>query len=171
MRNAEPANNRRRRNRIWRGDNCSESESSRPWKRWHNGMRDPRNCEHCGQHQPDGEQEYWAKISPEITPRCEQRRRINQRRKNKVEHNVRIQARGTKLKASPPRTSTIGYGSAILCASTARTPTAVNKSTIISAWCMFRSWGDGVVESWSNGLSLLQYSRTPLRHHCLLRPR
>jgi hypothetical protein len=91
MRNAEPANNRRRRNRIWRGDNCSESESSRPWKRRHNGMRNPRNCEHCGQHQPNCEHEYRAKISPEITPRCEQRRRINQRRKNKMEHNVRIQ--------------------------------------------------------------------------------
>ena len=91
MRNAEPANNRRRRNRIWRGNNCSEGKRSRPWKRRHNEMRDPRNCEHCCQHQPDGEQEYRAQISPEITPGCEQRGRINQRRKNKVEHNVRIQ--------------------------------------------------------------------------------
>ena len=91
MRNAEPANDRRRRNRIWRGDNCAEGKSSRPWKRRHNGMRDPRNCEHCCQHQPDGEQEYRPQISSEITPRCEQRGRINHRRKNKVEHNVRIQ--------------------------------------------------------------------------------
>ena len=91
MRNAEPANDRRRRNRIWRGDNCAEGKSSRPWKRRHNGMRDPRNCERCCQHQPDGEQEYRPQISPEITPRREQRSRINQRRKNEVEHNVRIQ--------------------------------------------------------------------------------
>src|SRR5262249_38794790 len=58
--------------------------------------------------------------------------------------------RGTKHKASPPSKSTIGYGSVILCASTARTPTAVNKSTIISAWFMShcllcRSWDADLV--------------------------
>src|SRR5262249_61574549 len=58
--------------------------------------------------------------------------------------------RGTKQKTTPQSTSTIGYGSVILCASTARTPTAVNKSTIISAWFMShcllcRSWDADLV--------------------------
>src|SRR5215467_16250944 len=72
--------------------------------------------------------------------------------------------RGTKLNASPLITSTIGYGSEILCASTARAATAANKSTMISAWCMVRCQSDGVQESGSDEISLLHHSNTPLLH-------
>src|SRR5262245_41794839 len=91
MRDAEPTNDSCRSNRIWRGDNCSEGESSRPGKTRHRRLGEPRNREHCRKHQSNREQEYRSQISPEITPGCKQRSRIDECRKNEVKEKIGIQ--------------------------------------------------------------------------------
>src|SRR5215813_7338720 len=91
MRDTEPTNDRCRSNRIWRGDNCSEGKSSRPWKPRHSRVRDPRDREHCRKHESNREQEYRPQISPEITPGCKQRSRIDECRKNEVKEKIGIQ--------------------------------------------------------------------------------
>src|SRR5262245_23434482 len=80
--------------------------------------------------------------------------------------------RGTKLNASPLITRTIGYGSDIFCASSARAATTANKRTMISAWYMIRCQSDPAVNEWTDGISLLHQSNTPLlRYRCFFCPR
>src|SRR3954447_16229661 len=69
--------------------------------------------------------------------------------------------RGTKLNASPPRTSTIGYGRGALCARTARPATAANKRTMISAWCMSDRLLYGPVTRCSQAEYLINHGQRP----------
>ena len=92
MRDAKPADNRGRRDRIWRRNNRAECKRSGQGQRRHDGMRDPGDCQCCRKHQADRQQKYRSQIPPKITPRCEQRGWINQRWQNKVEHYVGIQS-------------------------------------------------------------------------------
>src|SRR5256885_12203398 len=91
MRHAKPANDCCGCNRVRRRDNRSKRKSSRPGKSRHNRVCDPGNRNHRRQTPDDCEQEYWSQITPKITPRCEQRRRIKKCRKNEIEYGVRIE--------------------------------------------------------------------------------
>lgn len=70
---------------------------------------------------------------------CSFRRLGKKKKKTRFGSSLTSGRRGTKLKASPARTSTTGYGSASLRATTTNAATAAKRRTMISASCIVRS--------------------------------
>ena len=151
MGNAEPANDRRRRDRIWRRDNGSSAKAAAHGSAGTMACAIHAMASIVASTNPIASKSIGRRFRPKITPRCEQCRRINERRKKEVEYNVRIefhrrQSRHETQSESAEHQHDRIRQPEILCATTARTPTAANNSTMISAWCMSSSRRAGVVE-------------------------
>jgi len=98
MRHGKPADHTRRGDRVWRGNDCSKRERGCPRQTRRDRMRRASDRDRGEKDQSDREQQNWSQIAPEIPPRGEQRRRINERGQKEKENKVRIEPHLWKMR-------------------------------------------------------------------------
>src|SRR5207244_10427527 len=169
MSDAKPVNDCSGCKRVRRRDNRSKRKSSRQGKSRHNRVCDPGNRNHRRQHRTDCEQEYWSQITPKITPRCEQRRRIKKCRKNEIEYGVRIEfhlrqsRHETQAKSANDEYDRIRERNSAREHSENRYQSEQKNNDLSLVHDQLpERWSSGVMERWNFTTPAPQYSFTPL---------
>ena len=126
--NVEPAGDRRGRDRVGRGDDRSEHERLRPAE-VERLVGDDRDDDHRRQHEADREQRDRAHVAPKLAQRGEVGRRVEQRRQEDDEDELRLQLdvgerRGERRARARRSRAGSGRGSAVNCAATSSATTA-----------------------------------------------
>ena len=128
-----PRERRGRGDRVGRPDDRAEHERRLPAHPRHDRVGDDRDGRHRREHEADREQRERPHLGLELARRRVPAGRVQQRREEDEEHDVGIELevgqRRDEPIASPPSTSTIGYGTEIRSAS--RTSTAAAASSRI----------------------------------------